>query len=575
MSTKIKGAEYPLSKIFSSDFDYEIPSFQRPYAWTEEEAGDLFDDLYDFYVSEADDEQYFLGSIVLVKEDDKPYSEVIDGQQRLTTLTILLAAITSKLSGEDRDDFKTYIIEPGRASQGLASKPRVHIRKRDNDFFQKYIQGMDFEHLFTLDADAQDTEAKTNIVKNARLLMGRIEDNLASVDEIIRFGAYLVQRCFLVAVSTPTRQAAFRIFSVMNSRGMSLLATDIIKADIIGAIRESWHDEYNNKWEEMEVEVGRNGFNDLFGHIRMIIAKVKAKKALQDEFYSVVFPDTNGKDITEKDAINFIENILSPFSEAYRVVKNSEFASTTGADNVNDILRWLNRIDNSDWIPVAMQFYVKHKDNAALMNRFLRRLERLAAYMRATSWDVTHRIERYAKVLAEIESTEPEDFGVSIELTPEEVNEFLNRLNSDMYKMVSNKRNYLILRLDSFVADGAASYDSKILTIEHVLPQTVNDESQWAEWWPDTDERELWVHKIGKLLPLAKRKNSQAQNYDFDMKKDKYFRGKTGVASYALTTQVLMYSQWTPKTVKERQEELINIYRKNWDLFVPESSTNN
>lgn len=575
MSTKIKGAEYPLSKIFSSDFDYEIPSFQRPYAWTEEEAGDLFDDLYDFYVSEADDEQYFLGSIVLVKEDDKPYSEVIDGQQRLTTLTILLAAITSKLSGEDRDDFKTYIIEPGRASQGLASKPRVHIRKRDNDFFQKYIQGMDFEHLFTLDADAQDTEAKTNIVKNARLLMGRIEDNLASVDEIIRFGAYLVQRCFLVAVSTPTRQAAFRIFSVMNSRGMSLLATDIIKADIIGAIRESWHDEYNNKWEEMEVEVGRNGFNDLFGHIRMIIAKVKAKKALQDEFYSVVFPDTNGKDITEKDAINFIENILSPFSEAYRVVKNSEFASTTGADNVNDILRWLNRIDNSDWIPVAMQFYVKHKDNAALMNRFLRRLERLAAYMRATSWDVTHRIERYAKVLAEIESTEPEDFGVSIELTPEEVNEFLNRLNSDMYKMVSNKRNYLILRLDSFVADGAASYDSKILTIEHVLPQTVNDESQWAEWWPDTDERELWVHKIGNLLPLAKRKNSQAQNYDFDMKKDKYFRGKTGVASYALTTQVLMYSQWTPKTVKERQEELINIYRKNWDLFVPESSTNN
>ena len=288
MSTKIKGAEYPLAKIFSSDFDYEIPSFQRPYAWTEEEAGDLFDDLYDFYINEAEDEQYFLGSIVLVKEDDKPPAEVIDGQQRLTTLTILLSAITSKLSGEDRSDFKTYIIEPGRASQGLASKPRVHIRKRDNDFFKKYIQGMDFEGLFALDAEAQDTEAKTNIIKNAKLLMSRINDKLGTEDEIIRFGAYLVQRCFIVAVSTPTRQAAFRIFSVMNSRGMSLLATDIIKADIIGAIRESWHDDYNDKWEEMEVEVGRNGFNDLFGHIRMIIAKVKAKKALQDEFYSVV-----------------------------------------------------------------------------------------------------------------------------------------------------------------------------------------------------------------------------------------------------------------------------------------------
>ena len=96
MSTKIKGAEYPLSKIFSSDFDYEIPSFQRPYAWTEEEAGDLFDDLYDFYVSEADDEKYFLGSIVLVKEDDKPYSEVIDGQQRLTTLYLIINELSSE-----------------------------------------------------------------------------------------------------------------------------------------------------------------------------------------------------------------------------------------------------------------------------------------------------------------------------------------------------------------------------------------------------------------------------------------------------------------------------------------------
>lgn len=567
MSTKIKGAEYPLAKIFSSDFDYEIPSFQRPYAWTEEEAGDLFDDLYDFYVNEPEDEQYFLGSIVLVKEDDKPHSEVIDGQQRLTTLTILLAAITSRLSGEDRNDFKNYIIEPGRASQGLASKPRVHIRKRDNDFFRKYIQGMDFENLFTLNAEAQDTEAKTNIIKNAKLLMGRIEDKLGTEEETIRFGAYLVQRCFLVAVSTPTRQAAFRIFSVMNSRGMSLLATDIIKADIIGAIRESWHEEYNGKWEEMEVEVGRNGFNDLFGHIRMIIAKVKAKKALQDEFYSVVFPNTDGKDITERDATNFIDNILSPYSEAYRVVKNSEYVSTSGADRVNDILRWLNRIDNSDWVPVAMLFYVKHKDDAALMNKFLRRLERLAAYMRATSWDVTHRIERYARVLSELENMPDGNFGNAIELTQEEIKEFLGRLNSDMYKMVSNKRNYLILRLDSFVSDGSATYDSKILTIEHVLPQTVSAGSQWQEWWPDQDERAQWVHKIGNLLPLAKRTNSQAQNYDFDLKKDKYFRGKAGVAAFALTTQVLLYTEWKPEIVKTRQEELIGVYKKNWDLY--------
>ena len=568
MSTKIKGAEYPLSKIFSSEFDYVIPSFQRPYAWTEEEAGVLFDDLYDFYMTESDEEQYFLGSIVLVKEEDKPVAEVIDGQQRLTTLTILFAVIASKMSEIKRSKFSEYIIEPGNDFEGLDAKPRVHIRKRDNEFFKKYIQEMDFKGLFELNPDNQDTEAKSNIIKNAKCFLNRIEERFSSEEEIIQFGAYLVKRCFLVAVSTPTRQAAFRIFSVMNNRGMSLLATDIIKADIIGAIRESWHTEYNNKWEEMETEVGRNGFNDLFGHIRMVIAKVKAKKALQDEFYDVVFPNRNGRDISEKEAINFIDNILSPYSEAYRVITNSEYTSTTGADSVNDILRWLNRIDNSDWVPVAMMYYVKHKEDPAILDKFFRRLERLAAYMRATSWDVTHRIERYAKVLSEIEIASDDGFGSAIELTQDEKESFLEKLHSNMYTMVSKKRNYLILRLDSFVSDRSASYVSKILTIEHVLPQTVNEDSQWAEWWPDEEERKQWVHKIGNLLPLTSRTNSQAQNYDFDTKKEKYFRGKAGVSAYALTTQVLTYQEWTPEVVKKRQVDLIEIYKKNWDLYI-------
>lgn len=327
MSTKIKGAEYPLSKIFSSEFDYEIPSYQRPYAWTEDESGELFDDLYDFYTAEDEDEQYFLGSIVLVKEEDKPLSEVIDGQQRLTTLTILFSAIASKLQGEKQSAFMKYIIEPGQIFQDIPSKPRLHIRKRDNDFFEKYIQGLDFEGLFSLDANIQDTEAKMNVIKNARLLINRIDEKFTTEDEIISFGIYLVQRCFLVAVSTPTRQAAFRIFSVMNNRGMDLLATDIIKADIIGSIRESWHNKYNDKWEEMEVELGRSGFNDLFGHIRMVIAKTKAKKALQDEFYSIVFPNTNGKDIPETEAVNFIESTLEPYSKAYSVIKNCDYVS--------------------------------------------------------------------------------------------------------------------------------------------------------------------------------------------------------------------------------------------------------
>ena len=143
---KISGAEYSLSKIFSSDFDYVIPAYQRPYAWTVDQTSELFDDLYDFYFNEQD-EGYFLGSIVLIKEEAAPLAEVIDGQQRLTTLTILLATLAAAMEGAQRDTLLRYLCEPGNEFEGLTPKPRLTLRERDQPFFNEYIQGLKFTEL--------------------------------------------------------------------------------------------------------------------------------------------------------------------------------------------------------------------------------------------------------------------------------------------------------------------------------------------------------------------------------------------------------------------------------------------
>ena len=83
--------------------------------------------------------------------------------------------------------------------------------------------------------------------------------------------------------------------------------------------------------------------------------------------------------------------------------------------------------------------------------------------------------------------------------------------------------------------------------------------------WPDENERNFWIHKIANLVPLTKRHNSEAQNYEFSLKKEKYFKGKSGTTSYALTTQVLNYQEWTPQIVSKRQEELLAAFKKGWD----------
>lgn len=562
--SSIKGGEYPLSKIFSSEFNYNIPSYQRPYSWTTQEAGILFDDLYDFYTNEDKEENYFLGSIVLIKQDDFPKSDVIDGQQRLTTLTILLSVIAHNLSdSEDRNEFKNYINEKGIRSQGIKPKPRLKIRDRDNDFFKSYIQELKINELIALKPEAQNTEAKANIVKNTQTLQKKIKETFANENDIFKFGSFLVQRCYLVVVSTPSQQSAFRIFSVMNSRGMNLLATDIIKSDVIGKINENDRDDYTDKWEEIETELGREDFNDLFGHIRMIKMKSKAKKSLQEEFYKYVLTDINNDT-----AIDFIDNVLEPYSDAYNIIRKAVYTSTESADKVNNILKWLNRIDNSDWLPPAMVFYCRHKTEPDVLLTFFEKLERLASYMRMTSYDINHRIDRYARLISDLQDENDESiYGESIELSASEQNAFISELNSDIYKMTGAKRNYLILRLDAFMSDSAASYKSNVLSIEHVLPQKVSSGSEWERTWTDPDERSYWLNKIGNLIPLTKRHNSKAQNYDFSTKKEKYFKNTdAGVTSYALATDVLNYDKWTPKIVKARQKKLIGVYKKGWAL---------
>lgn len=561
MTKKISGAEFPLAKIFSSDFDYVIPTYQRPYAWTPIQAGELFSDLYDFYRKEDKDDTYFLGSIVLIKEEGRPPAEVIDGQQRLTTLTILLAALTHCATGSIRDAFHRYLCEPGNVLERLAQKPRMTLRERDRAFFKRYVQDVALGELLDLDPAQLDNESQRNIQANSRLFLQRLETAFGSDnDAITQFGGFLVQRCFLVAVSTPSQQSAFRVFSVLNSRGLDLLPTDIIKSDVIGKVKPALQDAYNETWEELEVETGRDGFAEVFGHIRMIYAKDKARRSLLEEFRERVIEKVPS-------AEDLVTEIIEPYAQAYLIAKNAQFVSTSNAADINASLRWLNRIDNSDWLPSAMRFLADHESDAAYVHWFVKRLERLAAYMHICGYDVNGRIDRYARVLRALEQPHSMVFPVTaVDLADDEKKTFLQHLQGEVYLMTARRRNYLILRLDSFLADGAATYDPSVLTIEHVLPQTVDQDSVWAVQWPHIADQLKWLHRLANLIPLTQRRNSQAQNYDFDRKKKAYFGGKQGVSSYVLTTQVLNTPTWTPAVVEQRQKDLIEVLTTSWDL---------
>jgi hypothetical protein len=101
--------------------------------------------------------------------------------------------------------------------------------------------------------------------------------------------------------------------------------------------------------------------------------------------------------------------------------------------------------------------------------------------------------------------------------------------------------------------------------VEHVLPQHPKSDSLWAQNFSE-EQREEWTHRLANLVLLNRAKNSEAQRLDFDEKKTKYFTGPNGVAAFALTTQVLKESAWTPDVLKERQKTLVGILSSEWGL---------
>ena len=264
----------------------------------------------------------------------------------------------------------------------------------------------------------------------------------------------------------------------------------------------------------MENLTGRDGFNEVFAHTRTIFVKERPKKNLLDEFKEYVVRTTSPKEL--------IDNYLVPYTNAYVQLKNAEFSSTQNAEEINSLLYWLNRTNNSDWMPPAIKFLAEHSHDSVYVLWFIRKLERLASYLLVTEQDVNHRTDRYKWILVEMESRPDHSLTtplVNIELTEWEKEQFIAALNGEIYSMTAQRRNYIIQRLDSFVSDGGASYNTKLFTIEHVLPQHPSPDSEWMQLWPDMQEQKFWLNRIANLVPLTRQRNSAAQNYDFAAKK--------------------------------------------------------
>ena len=559
MPAKIEAKENILGKIFGDDYVFEIPMYQRPYVWEEGTVQQLLDDITDA-LSRGGDEPYFLGSVVLIKSDGDAKSEVVDGQQRLTTLTMFFCVLRELCSDATiRADLDKRVRAASDTIGGVEGKVRLSIRPQDQEFFAKYVQKSNSSEAYlNLNPKSKDfSDSQRHIAQNVKTL----HEELEKLDEQdrLKLARYVDQNCYLVVVSASDVDSAYRIFSVMNNRGIPLSPTDILKAAVIGNIQDGSSGEYGKRWEDMEEELGRDDYRDLFAHIRTIYRKDKLRGTLQREFQDYVL----SKYVDAEGAKQFVDDVLEPYADVYATVSREPYVTSADAQKVNALLQHLGRLDNFDWIPPAMAFFLHHEGQMDSLFKFTRDLERLAYGLFILRAYNTERIRRYGRILTAIDQGDDLFLqGSPLQLEAKEKTDILKTLDGDIYTQPRIPKP-LLLRLDSLLADAGAKYDQPAISIEHVLPQ--NPMCKWLKWFPDSDEREDWTHRLANLVLLSRRKNSQASNYEFDKKKSEYFQ-KKGTTTFALTTQVVNESEWTPKVLKCRQSKLIDALKKEWRL---------
>jgi len=585
MSTEIEAKEVNVGKLFGPDFIFAIPIYQRPLSWNADNFDQLFEDIFDAWKSK--EKQYFLGSIILQEhEKDKNRYDLVDGQQRISSLAILMAVIRDNTKNDNlKKKLSSYIYQEADEFKNIPEERRIVPWEDLKSSFDKWIYKTeggtnefcdDFEKILIKYVDKEDP--KYHLYEAISIFRKKIKEYLKD-DELDDFVKYLLNNVCLVYIKTNTVTSAFRLFNVLNARGLPLNTSDLLKSENIGEIKDdSSRIQYANIWRDIENKLGREELENVIAFIRTIKLKEKAKISIYEEYRKFIF----AKNVLKrgKDFIDYLKEIADIYSE--KIIERNINLSVAKKNEYKIIIKLLrDYVPFNDWIPPLICFYQKFKSDQYLLE-FLYMLEKKVILEWMAGFSPTERITSLNKIIKLIESEEdpkevirkllffktendvPGRRSRALDYNQKEKIELLltEKLNDNQFYSIygGNLAKYIILRIDMTKWDMESLPEyTGMITVEHILPQTPEKDSEWMTIFSE-DDRKDWTNRLGNLVLLSGRKNSAAQNFDFEKKKEVYFKAKC--TPFKITQEIEKIEKWTPEELKKRHESLIDEAKK-------------
>ncbi|WP_025769463.1 DUF262 domain-containing protein [Thioalkalivibrio sp. HK1] len=550
MKAEIKSVEDILTHLGGKQ--YLIPPYQRPYVWDKDQAVELIRDIYDSCIEEQ--KEYYIGGLICIQNDN--HFEVVDGQQRLITLTLILKELVKIIEDSDlRSELRRMYLYKDSLSENKLDRPVINVRDKEGKFYKDQMSN---------DAIVQKPEKDTDTEKVFRNNAGAISKFLEELKEkkslsLRKLAAHLARKVYVVFVEVDDRESSFRMFHVLNHRGQPLSDADLIKNTLLEKVTSSVTDSQRveENWKTIEENIGIDSI-DAFLRLNASSEK-KDRNRVKSKIYSYYTDRLKKNDHASSTAIEVSDSLAKSADLHSEILANDATSSR--------IMKFLEEIGTKDeWLPAFMAFRKKFSSATSYeFDQFIDLFQR--AYVQAWLRD-EHKSQRESVRYYAVEAINKEDASIESVMSCVRDLSVENNIKQPFDKVLDKSKFYdgsrpriinlvksILLKLDETYEDENVERNYKgRITIEHILPQKINNQDYWTTRFNEEEHQEL-CNTLGNLTLLSRRKNGIAQNSPFDKKKEAY-EYSNRKSSFNMTKDLCLKSEWNLEALKKRHEEL-------------------
>ena len=602
--------KYPIYSIFDKDarFYYFIPKYQRAYTWSYTEWGNLFDDLYD------NSEGYFIGSIICINQGGaiEPFMEVIDGQQRLTTMSILLSAIYTLLKQfplEDDEDYDDTMSSLKRSLKCRNSPNLMRLVPQIQEYnYDDYNQLMSELGFHSGQSLRKPYFANRKLFRCYKYFRERLSYLVQDIESPEKKAALLldfyekVKSAMVVKIEVSTHSDAYVLFESLNNRGTPLTAIDLMKNLIMAKAEGAGvsTDECFDQWTILLKDLSDNYqtqerfFRQYYNAFRNALNAPFVSDDDKRKKYplGVVATKSNLLSIYERiikrDLVGFLKEILICGNYYSQIVfPDKEGCYTVFSKNLLNLLHIQGA--PSYLLILYLMRYQKELDlSDGIINNIILFLSKFFVHRNVTDYPGTRDLTRiFMDIIVHIEEEKLSGFSIyewiynTLKENCLDDSVFEERLRGNLYKENTDVTRYLLCSL----AENSMTNESNntlwkrnnsgtyIWTIEHIFPEGENIPQEWVDMIADGDREKAksylyeYTHRIGNLTMTGY--NSTLSNLGFIKKRDRQDKQGNFVGyknGLSINDDIAKKEKWTVEDIKERTDKLVSQLLKQFKI---------